>query len=83
MTSLPELLMQMGPAWHATMAIAGGCLWLVALRHVLRDLGRASRYRPEQARCGLPNGAVSHSPLAQWIGRIPVHRRAPSGPRTA
>jgi hypothetical protein len=83
MTSLPELLMQMGPAWHATLALAGGCLWLVALRHVLRDLRRASPVRPEQARCGLPKGSLGSAPLAEYISRIPLHRRAPSGPRTA
>ncbi|GGJ41360.1 hypothetical protein GCM10011320_56140 [Neoroseomonas lacus] len=83
MTSLPELLMQMGPAWHAVLAIAGGCLWLLAFRRVLRDLRRVSPARPEQARCGLPSGPLGGSPLAHYLGRNSHHRRASFGPHAA
>jgi hypothetical protein len=54
MIPLPELLMQLGLAWLAALAIPVACLWLAALRRVLRDLRRVSPIMPEQARCGLP-----------------------------
>lgn len=54
MISIPELLTQMGPVWHAVLAFAALCLWLVALRSVLRDLTRPTAVGAHLARCGLP-----------------------------
>jgi hypothetical protein len=69
MTSLPDLLMQMGPAWHVTLAAAAGCLWLAALRRVIRDLRHESPIRPDQARCGLPKVPMGRSPLLRYLDR--------------
>lgn len=76
MTSLPDFLMQMGPTWHVTLAIAGGCLWLAALRRVIRDLRREAPVRPEQARCGLPKEPIVPSPLVRYLDRNAHHLRS-------
>lgn len=62
MTTLPELLLQTDLAWQAGLAMAGGCLWLAALRRMLRDLRRPTAVGPHLARCGLPPEA---RPLAE------------------
>jgi HAMP domain-containing protein len=83
MNSLPELLMQVDPAWYTAMAIVAGFLWFAALRRVLRDVRRISPIRPEQALCGLPKEPMRPSPLARQMEQTrPVCRGVPNA-RTA
>lgn len=72
--SFPDLLMQLGPVWLTLLAAVGAALWLMALRRVIRDARRAQPAWPGQARCGLPKGPLSPSPLAAFLSQVSVRR---------